>query len=143
MAIDQETKAIAVNFIKAFAADVQYFNGGTVLAAFRESGLPGADLDWRNTWGALISSCAKKGWFIRAGRVAPESPQSHTATLVQWESRLFRGVPSLSGVTVHEQLVNLRKAVFLRKMDLMTALQKAFNLGAELQSLKENINDCT
>lgn len=121
----------ALAFIKSYACDHQFFTGGDVLAAFREAKVPGAEQDWRNRWGALISACARQGWLVKAGRVAPSSSQSHTATLVQWQSRLFTGVPALVGTTMADQLEAIRKDFVLRKVDLRTALQRAYDLGSE------------
>lgn len=126
--------SIAKEFIRAYAKDHQFFTGGDVLEAYRAAGNPDPDGGWRNVWGGLISSCAKQGWFVKSGRVAPSSAQSHTATLVQWESRLFTGVQSLVGASVFDTLEALRRDVVLRKTDLRTALQRAFDLGVETRN---------
>lgn len=68
---------------------------------------------------------------MKAGKVAPTSKQSHTSSLVQWQSRLFKGEQSLVGVTVKDQLEAIRKDVVLRKIDLRTALWKAYEIGVE------------
>lgn len=126
-----EAKEAAVEFIRQYAKTHQFFTGGDILAAFRASGVKGSSQDWRNKWGGLISSCANRGWFVKSGRVAPTSLQSHTTSLVQWHSRLYQGEQALVGVTAREQLEALRKDFVLKKMDLRVALWKAYELGLE------------
>lgn len=124
-------KSIALAFIKAYAVSNQFFTGGDVLAAFRKANLPGSDLDWRNKWAVLISQGGRKEWYVKAGRVKPTSKQSHTGSLVQWHSRLYKGEQSLVGVTAKDQIAKVRKDFVTRKIDLNTALWRAYELGSE------------
>lgn len=124
-------KESAINFTRWFAENTQFFTGGDVLEAFRHSKLPGSDQDWRNKWGAVITEGARQGWYVKAGRAAPKSKQSHTGSLVQWQSRLFKGEQSLSGETAKSQLDAIRKKFVTRKIDLATALWQAYELGIE------------
>lgn len=124
-------KDSALEFIRAYAKDHQFFTGGDVLSEFRASGLPYSDQDWRNKWGAVISDGAKRGWYVKAGRVKPSSKQSHTTTLVQWQSRIYSGEQSLVGTTAQMQIEEIRKDFVLRKIDLRTALWRAYEFGAE------------
>lgn len=127
----EAVKEIALSYVRAFAISNQFFTGGDILEAFRKSNLPGSDLDWRNKWGAIISAGARKGWYIKAGRMVPTSKQSHTGSLVQWQSRLFTGEEALSGVTARETIEDLRKKVVLREIDIRAALWAAYEYGVE------------
>ena len=131
MSLDPLVREVALNFLKAYAIGNQFFTGGDVLEAFRKAGLPGSEIDWRNKWGAIINEGAKRAWYVKAGRVAPSSKQSHTRTLVQWGSRLYKGEASLVGETAKDHLLKLRKQVILREVDLMAALWKAYDYGSE------------
>lgn len=124
-------REVALNFLKAYAVENQFFTGGDVLDAFRKTNLPGADLNWRNKWGALITEGANRAWYVKAGRVAPTSKQSHTKTLVQWKSRLYTGEDSLAGFTANEYIEELRKKVVLREMDIRTALWRLYDYASE------------
>lgn len=126
---DLSPKEAAINFTRWFAEKTQFFTGGDVLEAFRHSKLPGADQDWRNKWGAVITEGARRGWYVKAGRVSPKSKQSHTGSLVQWQSRLYKGEQSLVGTTAKDQLESIRKKFVLRHIDLTTALWQAYELG--------------
>lgn len=132
---DNKIKELARGFVRAYAKDHQFFTGGDVLMAYRGAGHPDPSGGWRNVWGGLISSCAKQGWFVKSGRVPPTSTQSHTGTLVQWESRIFTGVPALVGGSVFDALEALRRDVVLRKIDLRTALNRAFDMGVECREM--------
>lgn len=129
--ISDPVREIALTFLKAYAVGNQFFTGGDVLEAFRKTGLPGSEIDWRNKWGAIINEGARRAWYVKAGRVAPSSKQSHTSTLVQWQSRLFKGEASLVGKTAHAHILELRKKVALRELTLVQALWKAYDLGTE------------
>lgn len=125
-----QAKEAAVQFIKKFASETEYFTGGDVLEAFRNSGLPGSELDWRNRWGGLISSCNKVGLLVRAGRVAPTSKQSHTDSLTLWKSRLYSGPQSLTHKDHAAVLVSeLRRKVLCREMSIEDAFWKMYERG--------------
>lgn len=96
--------ALALDFIFQFAQQNQFFTGGDVLDAYRKAGHPDPECGWRNTWAALITKGANTGWYVKAGRVAPKSKQSHTRSMVQWQSRLFKGVQHLTGETAKDTL---------------------------------------
>lgn len=130
-ATDESIKAMALDYLRKYAEDHQFFTGGDVLEAYRADGHPDPSSGWRNVWAALVSTGARKGWYSKAGRVAPKSKQSHTGSLTQWHSKLFTGVQSLTGTTDNDQLEDLRRAVITRAMDIRTALSKAYELGLE------------
>lgn len=125
-----QAKESAIHFIRKFASAHEYFTGGDVLEAFRASGLPGADLDWRNRWGGIISACNKAGLFVRAGRTAPTSKQSHTESLTLWKSRLYSGPQSLAVRDHAASLVaELRQKVLCREVSLEDAFWKMYERG--------------
>lgn len=126
----EAAKESALAFTRKFAEEAEFFTGGDVLAAFRASGLPGSELDWRNKWGAVINTGAKKLWFVRAGRAVPTSKQSHTGSLTLWKSRLFSGEQSLvAGNSDIEARAELRKKLLCREITVDEALWQAFSLG--------------
>lgn len=127
----QELKELALDFVKQYAVEHQFFTGGDVLDAYRATGSADSKLDWRNRWGAVIKEGASREWYKRSGRVAPTTKQSHTSSLVQWQSNLFKGVQSLVGTTATDQLEAIRKDFVLRKLDARQALWKAYELGVE------------
>jgi hypothetical protein len=121
-------KEMALVFIKEYAQQNQFFTGGDILKAMRVA-RPELDQDWRNKWGVVISQGARNGWYVKAGRVTPTTKQSHTESLVQWQSRLFKGEQSLVGTTAKAELEKIRKGLVLREYDAITALWKAYELG--------------
>lgn len=122
-------KLVAMGFIELYAAQHQFFTGGDILAAFRVSGLPHTGDDWRNRWGALVSWGHRRGLYAKAGRVTPTTRQSHTGSLVQWQSRVYLGEQALAGTTAKDQLEAIRKKMILHKIDLRTALWQAYEVG--------------
>lgn len=124
-------KVQALKFVRQYAVENQFFTGGDVLAAYRAAGHNDPEGGWRNTWPTLIVRGAKSGWYVKAGRAAPTTAQSHTATLVQWQSRLFNGTQSLVGKTIRDHVIALRKSVVLRELTIEQALWKAYGLGVE------------
>ena len=121
----------AMCFFQMYCKEHQFFTGGDVLEAFRKTFPPGYDRDWRNVWSSVIADAKAKGFIVKAGRTKPTSKQSHTATLVQWQSRLFEGEQSLVGKTSKEFLEDLRKKVVTKKIGMMDALWKAYEHGKE------------
>ena len=126
-----DLKEVALGFIHKYAMDHQFFTGGDILVAFKQSGLPGASDSWRNRWGALVVAGSKNDWYVKVGRVTPTSRQSHTNSLVQWQSRLFKGEQALTAVTVKSRLEELRKKVVLREMSVIEALWAAYELDRD------------
>lgn len=120
---------LALDFIRQYAIQNQFFTGGDILDAYRQAGHPDPENGWRNTWAVLVTRGAKSGWYVKSGRVAPKSKQSHTSSLVRWQSRLFSGAQHLTGETAKDSLEALRKAVVFRELDIRTALWKAYELG--------------
>lgn len=125
----ESVKLTALAFIKQYAEEHQFFTGGDVLHAYRAAGNPDPEGGWRNRWGALITQGARNGWYLKAGKVAPTTAQSHTASLAQWQSCRFKGVQSLVSTTIKQQLEDIRKKVVLREYDMMAGLWKAYELG--------------
>ena len=125
-----QAKESAVHFIKKFVAENEYFTGGDILEAFRNSGLPGSELDWRNRWGGIVSACNKAGLFVKAGRSAPTSKQSHTESLTLWKSRLYSGPQSLTPRDQAAVLVSeLRQKVLCREVTIEDAFWKMYERG--------------
>lgn len=126
----QQAKEAALAFLKQYVKENEFFTGGDILEAFRASGLPGSDMDWRNRWGSLITSCHKSGLFIRSGRAAPTSKQSHTESLTLWKSRLYKGPQSLTPRDqAAELLAELRMKVRCREMTFDDAFWKIYERG--------------
>lgn len=123
-------KSVALDFIHKFAQETEFFTGGDILEAFRASGLPGADLDWRNRWGALVQKGQKKHWFIRSGKAVPTSRQSHTDSLTLWRSKLFYGdqtlTPKEEAADLHKEI---RRKLLCREMSVDDALWAMYNRG--------------
>lgn len=63
----EDVKVIALDFIKSYARENQFFTGGDILAAFRESGLPGSEWNWRNKGGCPDYSGPEER-VVREGR---------------------------------------------------------------------------
>lgn len=128
---DDEIKAGALAYLHAYAKDNQFFTGGDVLESYRAAGHPDPENGWRNVWAVLVTKGFKKGWYVKAGRVPPKSKQSHTGSLTQWQSKVFTGVQALTGATATDHLEAMRRDVITRKVDIRTALRKAYELGIE------------
>lgn len=129
MSQQDEIKDRAFAFIRAYAEENQFFTGGDVLEAYRAAGHPDPEGGWRSVWAALIQQGARRGWYVKAGKVTPKSKQSHTSALTQWQSRVFTGVQALTGTTSSDQIEGLRRDVVTRKIDIRAALWKAYELG--------------
>lgn len=82
----------AIAFYINYAKGHQYFTGGDVLAAWRRTDDPIAQLDWRNRWGALASTMkSKKYQVIEFNRkVTPRNVQSHGDTEIEWRSLIYQ-----------------------------------------------------
>lgn len=125
-----QAKESAVSFLKTYVRETEFFTGGDVLEAFRSSGLPGADLDWRNRWGGIIMAGYRAGLYVRAGRASPTSKQSHTESLTLWRSRLYTGAQSLTPRDVASSLVSeLRQKILCREVSIEDALWKMYERG--------------
>lgn len=137
-----QAKEAALHFIKSYIRDHEFFTGGNILEAFRASGLPGSELDWRNRWGGLVSACNKAGLFVKAGRAAPTSKQSHTESLTLWKSRLYSGPQSLTARDHAASLVSeLRKKVICREVTIEDALWKMYDRGWMDQLNAQEVKD--
>lgn len=133
-----QVRDVALNFIKEYAQEHEFFTGGDVLAAYRIAQKPGWMSNWRNKWGALISEGARKRWYRKAGKIAPNTFQSHTDRLVQWKSLIYTGTQSLTGKTVADQLDEIRKRFCLREITLIQALWMAVQIGEESEKANED-----
>lgn len=102
--LSDTVREAALAFFHRYASSHAYFTGGDVLAAWRDEGPGVAHADWRNRWGAICSTAAKLGWVAKAGRARPTSAQSHSATLVLWESQLTHSAESQM---THSSALNL------------------------------------
>lgn len=93
--ISDTDKQIALGFAVEFCTSHRYFEGGDMLAAFRESKNVTyrkiAHQNWRNRWGAFIVSLEKIGMLKAVDRVTPKNKQSHNHSAVLWESMIYQG----------------------------------------------------
>lgn len=128
-------KSFAVQFIREYAQTNLYFDGGQVLKAWRRTDSPIAQLDWRNRWGAMISLAHRMGVMIKVGRINPKSKQSHTTSLVLWESNIYRGTDERVP-TARKFIADLKKQCFCRELSTFDALWKAYEFGFEDKSMK-------
>lgn len=119
----------ALSFVFEFAKNNEYFNGGDILYAYRQAGLPsphrGDARSWRNKWGALITKCAGYGWFQAVDVVKPTTRQSHTRTLTLWRSMLYTG-ERVERDTAKIFLDDLTKQVWQGKLTVNAALWVAY-----------------
>ena len=86
---DQE---IFVGWILKYSKEHEYFNGGDVLPAWRESGDPNAPPKGgkaRDGWGGAMTRARTIGIFEVVGRSKPSSSDSHTVVLCDYKSNVF------------------------------------------------------
>lgn len=83
----REAIAFYINYAKRHAQ----FEGGDVLAAWRATGDPVAQLDWRNRWGGLAQTMMGKAYQVieRIGYVRPKNIQSHGDRAMLWKSLIY------------------------------------------------------
>ncbi len=84
-----------------------------------------------NRWGAIIVKARTAGWIRKVGRERPKSTQSHTMTLVRWQSLIYKGEERVTPQSWNG-LVELHKRHHLREITLMEALWAAFEAGTEM-----------
>lgn len=121
-------KAEALLFIRSYAREHLYFNGGDVLAAWRETDSAVAKLDWRNKWGAAMVTARTDRVIKKVGRCIPESSQSHTTSLVLWQSKLYRGKEEVKPC-FNRTVANLMSNFLFENVNLEQALWQAYEFG--------------
>lgn len=132
----EEYKAEAEKFIRSYARNHLYFDGGQVLAAWRKTKKPVAQKDWRNRWGAAISYAAREGVMRKVGRSIPYSRQSHTISLVLWESKLYRGDEERQPA-FNYTIRNIMSNIAFGKINVEKALWLAYEFGFEDSQLQQ------
>jgi hypothetical protein len=87
---DTERQA-GIAFFVRYAKAHQRFQGGDVLAAWRDTDDPIAQKDWRNRWGAMCKAMASGKWGVikAVGREMPKNVQSHGDYATVWESQIY------------------------------------------------------
>jgi hypothetical protein len=68
-----------------------------------------------------------EGHVMNVGSAKATNKQAHGRLVTVWKSMLCRDVDEVA--TIQAQLLDLKKAVHLRKMDILSALKKAYELG--------------
>jgi hypothetical protein len=138
--IPPELEWEALSFFKEYAESHLYFNGGTVLAAWRKRvGSNDSDCNWRNRWGAITVKARTAGWIRKVGRERPKSRQSHTLSLVKWQSLIYQG-DEKPEPQAWDYLKQLRKQNYCREIDVMDALWKAYEAGVEQSGVDESFD---
>lgn len=132
----EEYKLEAEKYIRFYAREHLYFDGGEVLLAWRKTLKPVAQMNWRNRWGAIISYVARSGVMKKVGRAIPHSRQSHTNSLVLWESKLYRGDDERKPAFDHE-IKNIMSNLAFGKTNLKKALWLAYEFGFEDSRLQQ------
>lgn len=119
--------------VPEFLKTTSLFLGEDVTKWMREKGI--GEPHHENAWGAMFNaSIARSGFVIRTGKTRlATADKSHAHAFRLWLSLLCaEGV----AVTLNQQLFNLGTQVKTKKLDLLSALKKAAELGAE--SISEN-----
>jgi hypothetical protein len=93
LGIPDPHKQAAYAFYINYAKRHKEFEGGDVLAAWRATGDPIAQLDWRNRWGGVAQKMMSKKFQVikKVGYVRPKNIQSHGDRAVLWESQIYEG----------------------------------------------------
>jgi hypothetical protein len=91
--IEDENRKAGIAFFINYAKTHHQFEGGDVLAAWRATGDPIAQLDWRNRWGAMCKAMSSAKWGVikGVGRCTPKNVQSHGDYAMLWESLIYDG----------------------------------------------------
>lgn len=105
----------------------------------RAANVFGIDRDWKNVWAANVINYAAHhdvNWIRRSARQKPKSKQSHTGSLVRWQSNIYTGVKSLTGGSAREEIRELAKEWRVSRergepVLLEALLWKAYELGVD------------
>jgi len=131
--IPDDNKVAAMKFIVAQSRKHRYLCGGNMLEKWRSQNTDPrhpANTDWRNKWGGIFQRLSSLGVLRKHGRIRPTSKQSHSASLVLWESIIYKGdQPEMRSVPV--VLDRLLNKVHARDMSFKDALWKAYEYGTE------------
>lgn len=121
-------KARAYDFFEAYLKTHEFLDGGVVYAEFLAAGNPKPHHP--NCWGAIIASCAARGWMKKMGRHRIRSSVSrcHMHAFCRWRSLLFKGPK-----TYYDPLVDILKRFHCYEINGKQALQEAFEAGIEYE----------
>lgn len=130
--IPPELEEAALWFFREYAVKHRYFTGGDVLAAWRKRiSNTDSNRNWRNRWGAITVKARTNGWIKKVGRMRPPTSQSHTTTLVKWESMLYEGdAPEEHHVLT--ELQKIKQQVIAKELTPLQGLWAAYELGTEM-----------
>ena len=121
---------LAVEFVRQFSLEAEFFTSSEVCDAYKAAGLPDPEggKGWRDKWGGVMTRSAKANYIAKAGKAAPGSA-THMTSTVLWQSRLFKGERTVVE-TGKDQLEALRKGWVLNEFkDLRALLWKAYEIG--------------
>lgn len=79
----------ALAFYINYAKSHEFFAGGDVLAAWRDTDDPVAQKNWRNRWGALAHTMKKWEIIGYHGKRKPVNKQSHGDSEIVWHSLIY------------------------------------------------------
>jgi hypothetical protein len=134
MGINDTDKMMAIRFSVEFARKHRYFEGGDILSAWRECADSRhkeiANKDWRNKWGAFITSLSTINLISPVGRIKPKNKQSHNNSAVLWESNIYVG-DEPTRVAAYEELARMVKAVTEETLSIKRAIWDAYKHGVE------------
>lgn len=128
---NQSVITTAVEFVRGYAKDHEFFTSDQACDSYKLSGLPMPESGkgWRDLWGGVMTRCNRAGYITKAGKSAPSSSSTHMASVVLWQSRLFTGERTVIGVG-EVQLEELRRKWVLREIkDLRVLLWHAYDVG--------------
>lgn len=118
-------------FLRDYAGKHYRFNGGDVLAAWRETGHPSSLRNWRNKWSAVLYHGARSGLIIKVGRLPTTAKQSHTRTLAMWQSKLFKPVGVDLKISPARHLDGIREKILIGQCSMRDGLYEAYTFGME------------
>jgi hypothetical protein len=121
----------ALLFLRDYAKTHYRFTGGDVLEAWRATGHPFSQLNWRNKWSGVLAHGKRSGLIVKIGRKPTTSKQSHTATLALWQSKLFKPVGVSVEISPARYLDTIREQILTGKISMREGLLSAYSFGME------------
>jgi hypothetical protein len=119
-----------VEYVKRHAQVYEYFSAEEVCDSYKMAGLPvPPDKGWRDRWGTVMSTAARKGYIKKAGKVVPKSGATHMTSTALWLSNLYKGERTLVMADV-DFLKQLKAQWMTREItDIAKLIEKAYDFG--------------
>lgn len=106
----------------------QFVTGGEFMTAYYSNGFT-AIVD--KSWGGLINGLCSSSvnWMRKVGEVPSPDTNSHGKKVGVYESNLYSGPKTIEYFSPRERILELRKLVHTREVDILDALWEMYYTG--------------